>query len=552
MRRLVRVMMLALLPATAMSQQSATPLPSDVRREVVDRYNGPNEFRSIGRTEIGDAQDVQGNLAVLHGPLFIAGRVTGDVLVVNGDVILRPSARIHGDLLVVGGNVEGRSSSQIDGTTRIYRSPLVFREETDRIVAVDDEQRDADENWWRKLERHRQSGGNWTEALRVVQAGPYNRVEGLPIQLGPSLERRTSWGSLAFDGAAIVRTASSFASDKGDIGHTVRAEARIGHERGIGVGGRLFNVVDPIERWQLSNLETALAAFVVRRDYRDYFGRHGGNAYVTLYGARNLSLTGSFGEERWTSRGAHNPFTVFNGEHAWRANPPVDEGLFHIADLALKFDTRTDIDNPWSGWYVDADVEHGNGNTDYARGLFDIRRYNRLGPKAQLNMRVVLGGWMGGDELPLERRLSVDGPGAVPAYGFRGMPGDTDVGTCNRASGSVVAAQCDRIALAQVEYRGDLNLDFTGDWQDWPRRYRSAHGDISWVLFADAGRGWQVNSPISAQGLTYSTGSLPPLSTFRSDIGVGLDIAGIGLYAAKTMSSPDEPVKFFMRLRHRF
>jgi hypothetical protein len=59
------------------------------------------------------------------------------------------------------------------------------------------------------------------------------------------------------------------------------------------------------------------------------------------------------------------------------------------------------------------------GPTQYTRGLFDFRRYNRLGPDAQLNMRVVLGGWLGGDPLPLERRLSVDGPGALPGFDFQ-------------------------------------------------------------------------------------------------------------------------------------
>jgi hypothetical protein len=35
-------------------------------------------------------------------------------------------------------------------------------------------------------------------------------------------------------------------------------------------------------------------------------------------------------------------------------------------------------------------------------------------------------------------------------------------------------------------------------------------------------------------------------------VGVGLDIAGVGIYAAKAVSSSHEPVNFFVRLRHRF
>jgi hypothetical protein len=586
MHRRILTLLLGAWPAIAAAQRAVAPgsqaLPRDVRREVVDRWNGPNALRASTRTQIARGQAISGNVAVAGGPAVVAGHVTGNVLAVNADVLLEPTARIDGSLLVVGGEVEGQNLGRVGGVIRIYRQILVYHQDsTGRMAAVPNDTAvagsegaagGADESWWRRLE-HRHEG-NWTEALRVVQAGAYNRVEGLPIELGPALNRRTPWGSVRLDAAAVVRT-GSFNSANGDIGHDVRTEVRVGGERAVGVGGRLFDIVDPVESWQLSGLEAALAAFLARRDYRDYYQRHGGNAFVTLYGAPNLSLTGSYGEERWSSRELRNPFTLFNADQPWRPNPLVDEGLFHVATTSLTFDTRTDPDDPWSGWYVNGNIEYGRGSiaslapssdvraanpggdavTDYTRGLFDLRRYNRLGPNAQLNMRVVLGGWLGGDPLPLERRLSVDGPGAVPGYDFRsqrlGPP--PDVLTCSSAFVAGQPAECDRIALAQIEYRGDLRFDFTGAWggEDWPRHYHSAHGDVVWVLFADAGRGWRIGTP-PVEGLTYGAGEFPPLSSFRSDIGLGLDFAGIGIYAAKSASAPSEPVNFFVRLRHRF
>lgn len=571
MRRTLALVMLVASATTAPAQRDSVArpvLPRDVRREVTSRWNAPVALRSNGPLEIGAGREVGGDVAVLGGPLTIAGRVNGNVLAINSNVTLEAGARIDGDVLVVGGNLEGRYQARVDGSTRVYRDTLRYHQDADRIVA-DDDTGGGEENWWQRLE-HRHEG-NWTEALRIVQAGPYNRVEGLPIELGPVVHRLTPWGSVHADAAAVVRTGSSFDSDRGDVGHKLRGEVRLGRDHGIGVGGTLFNIVDPIERWQLTDLEVALAAFVAKRDYRDYFERHGGSAFVTLFGARNLDLTGEFGEERWSSRNLRNPLAIFRGDDAWRPNPFVDEGLFHIGTLSLRFDTRTDPDDPWSGWYMNANVEHGRGHltsvaptsqpmlfqasvgdaTEYTRGLVDLRRYNRLGPSAQLNMRVVLGGWLGGDQLPLERRLSVDGPGALPGYGFRELSIDRDVGTCS--AGILVPgrpAECDRIALAQVEYRGDLRLNFTGNWQDWPRHYRAAHGDVAWVMFADAGRGWNVDDPSRPEN--YGSAELPRLSTFRCDIGLGLDIAGIGVYAAKAVSHGSEPVNFFVRLRHRF
>jgi hypothetical protein len=557
----------SLIPGLAGAQRTppgpAATVPLEVRREAVARWNGPNAIRATRRLEIASAEEINGNVALRRGMLDVAGHVAGSVLAVNGSVRLRPTARIDGDILIVGGTLTGRDSARVGGSVRVFGDTIAYREEGERIVAVEDEAREPD-SWWRRLERH--ADGNHSEAVRVVQAGAYNRVEGLPISLGPMAHRLTPWGSFDADAAAITRT-GNFNSEHADVGHRLAGEVRFGRDRGIGLGGRVFNLVDPVEDWQLSDLETALAAVVVRRDYRDYYQRHGADGYITLYGARDLSLTGSYGVERWTARSAHNPFSLFHGGEPWRPNPRLDEGIFHIADIALGIDTRTDPDDPWSGWFVRADAEHGSGTIEspgltsgltprlgpvnYMRGFFDVRRYNRLGPDAQLNMRVVLGGLLGGDELPLERRLSVDGPGAVPGYDFHGSRAGIDVGTCN--AGVPIPgtpAECDRIALAQIEYRGDLRMDFSRIWGDWPRYYHGAHGDAVWVLFADAGRGWRVGSEDG--GLTYSRTSFPRLSTFRSDIGFGLDIQGIGVYAAKSLATPSEPVNFFVRLRHRF
>ena len=541
-------------------------LPAEVRRDVVDRWNGPNVVRGVGRIEIEAGREVTGNVAVSGGPLIIAGHVTGSVLGLNADVTLRSTARIDGELLVVGGAVEGRALARVAGAVRVYHEPLAYRVEADRIVALADSSGDT-ESWWRRLERRRDV--NRTEALRVVEAGPYNRVEGLPIGLGPIVHRLTPWGSFDVEAAAVVRTGTTFNSSQGDVGHKLRGEVRFGRDRGIGVGARMYDVVDPIESWQLTNLETALAAFLFRRDYRDYYQRHGTTGYITLYGAPDLSLTGSYGAERWSSRRVRNPFTLFRGGDPWRPNPPVDEGVFHVADIALAWDTRTDPLDPWSGWLINADVEHGRGSIDvpavssdpqsigrtglttYTRGFLDVRRYNRLGPSAQLNVRVVLGGWLNGDALPLERRLSVDGPGVLPGFDFRAVRGGRDVGTCSSGTGVPgAAAECERIAAGQIEYRGELHLGLTDNLEDYMRQYLSAHGGIAWVLFADAGRGWLLGP--SDGGLSYGNSALPPLSTFRSDLGLGVDLAGIGVYAAKSVSTPSEPVNFFVRLRHRF
>ena len=244
----------------------------------------------------------------------------------------------------------------------------------------------------------------------------------------------------------------------------------------------------------------------------------------------------------------------------------MDEGRFHVAKLTLRIDTRNDDFNPWAGWYLLADYERGTGMIDvlapaspgvrsssseptrYQRGFLDLRRYNRLGPTSSLNLRFVGGGWLSGDPLPLQRRLSIDGPGTIPGFDFR-VSGGTDVGTC--ATGPALPgrpAQCERISLAQLEYRSDIRLSFSdGDARSRRTRFRA---DGAWVFFADAGRGWLVNAPDNP--LNFRRSELPPLSSYRTDIGGGLDFDQFGIYLAKALSEPKEPLNVFLRVRHRF
>jgi hypothetical protein len=153
-----------------------------------------------------------------------------------------------------------------------------------------------------------------------------------------------------------------------------------------------------------------------------------------------------------------------------------------------------------------------------------------------------------GDPLPLERRLSIDGPGTVPGFDFR-SGGTDDVGTCATSSAPAGRpAQCERIGLAQLEYRSDLRISFS-DMRQGARRTRF-RADGAWIFFADAGRGWLVNAP--GTPLNYGRSDFPPLSTYRTDLGVGLDFDVLGIYAAKALSVPQEPLNVFLRVRHRF
>ncbi len=564
--RLCLVIALGCTPALASAQGGDTlvvrTLPGEVAREVVALYNATTTLRATEATEIPVDREVPGDVAVLNGPVVIAGRVRGRVLAINADVLLRKGARIDGDLLVVGGEVEGSEGATIGGELRVYHPPLRYTMDGTRLVAQV-EQPGTEEQWWRRFDRLGRDNAN---RLEVATAGVYNRAEGLPVRVGPVLYRDQGWGHLRFSAAAILRTASSFSSSTPDVGHVMLGELRIGRRFGVTLGGRLADQVEGVETWQLSDTEIGLASFLFHRDYRDYYGRHGGQLFAALRATEIADLTLSYGDERWSSREARDPWALSGNARAWRENPVVDAGRFHLVNVTLRVDTRNDTFNPWAGWYVLADYERGTGVIDvagpvslgvraaptgptrYQRASFDLRRYNRVNPTSALNLRVVLGGWVSGDPLPLERRLSIDGPGTVPGFDFR-SGGANDVGTCATAGAPAGRpAQCERVGLAQLEYRSDLRISVSERTSEGRRtRFRA---DGAWIFFADAGRGWLVNAPGSP--LNIGRHDFPSLSSYRTDIGAGLDFDLFGIYMAKALSVPQEPLNVFLRVRHRF
>jgi len=568
MRRFAFAFALLALPVAAAAQQRDTTLdgrtlPRDVVRDAVRLFNASGTFRATGALDVGAGRTIDGDVAVLDGPLTIAGHVTGVVLVINGDVTLAPTARLDRDLLVVGGGVRGQNSAYVGGEIRIYRDPLRFTRQGERITADDDAS--AADAWWRRFEPQRDVSGS---KIQVASAGAYNRVEGLPINLGPQIFRDFEGGSARLDAYAVLRTAGSFRSSDNDVGNNLHGEIRLGTGHGVLIGAGAYDLVSPVESWQLSSLETGLAAALFRRDYRDYFRRHGGTIEAGLFTGDRTTFTVSYADEHWSPRLDRNAWTLFRSSAPWRPNPNLDDADFHLVNATLRVDTRSDEENPWAGWYVLADLEHGTGRyralgltsvprsypagrpSRYDRGFVDVRRYNRVSRHAQINLRLVAGGWLSGDPLPLERRLSVDGYGALPGFEFRSPRAGADVATCTTGLAPVgYPAQCDRVALAQAEYRSDLHVHlFDWDDDDWVRPHLNADG--AWVLFLDAGRGWMVGN--SAAPMTYGSGSIPSFSSFRTDIGFGLDFNSVGVYLAKPLSAAGQPARVFIRLQHRF
>lgn len=552
-------------PESAGLHLTPPELPRAVVEEAVRFYNAPTTTHLVGRVRLPAGNAWVGNVVIRNGPAFIAGRVEGTVLILNGTVTLDSAARVTGDLIVIGGTVQGARES-VARSIQLYAEPLPYRLVGDTLVHAPDLARR-----FSLAARYVFGRGTSRTSLVLATGGTYNRVEGLPIVAGPTVDLALLHGVTLRGGAmGVFRTARSISGECCDLGYNVRAELRLGDRRPVSLTFRGFDLVTPVEDWGLHANEAGWEAFLVRRDYRDYYRDNGVGIRLGWQAEAPLALGLELRREHQGTLSARDPWTLSRTGRPWRPNPPIDNGHFTTVTPSVTLDTRNDRSQPTSGWYLRASFDIATsddarpaagfpsavrdsaallGEYRYTRAFFDLRRYNRLSSQGRLNLRLVLAGWTGGDPLPLQKRLSIGGPEPFPGYDFR------QVACSNQASGGAFAgtkvAACDRVIVLQAEYRGHVALRThynpeTGEGEGLGYVTRFLGGP-DFVVFGDAGQGWLVGA---GPGRVPS-GQLPNLDSWQADLGFGVDWGGFGVYLAKAVNA-GQPVRLTARLEHRF
>ncbi len=576
MRRFLWATLLLLLPAVVRAQDSVIVIdpdapPSDtllrggpppaVLAELIGTFNDSGTTRVEGDLSLPTGSVFEGRLAVHRGTLRIAGRVDGSVAVANGTLYLLPGAEVNGDILVVGGRLIASEGAVHTGSERVFWDAAPVLRTADGALVLRERRRPLGD-----LAAARASfqTGKIRTTLLLATGGTYSRVEGLPIVFGPSFEIRPSPRSaLRLDLRGTLRTTGSDESRlSGDFGYQARLELRSGL---FGAAGRLYSEAAAFEDQPLSLSENGWSAFLLQRDYRDWYERKGVGGLAWAYPVPSLRVEASIRRDNERSVRAANPWSLFRDSERWRRNPLVDDGHYTTLGLQLDFDTRNERLLPGTGWLLRARYEHSSSNDvapvqlpsgvrpeppiggGYAfdRLLLDFRRYSRITPSLRVNTRVRADGWIGGDRLPVQRRVSLGGPDILPGYDFRAFdcspPGFSDPSQ---------PALCDRTLSAQVEIRTRLGLDLGfrlrgPDGRRTGRFIGIEEADL--VFLADAGKGWLAGDGPGQ----VPVNRIPSFREWKLDVGVGLDTGEIGAYLAKGLTE-GESVKFLVRLQRRF
>jgi hypothetical protein len=372
-----------------------------------------------------------------------------------------------------------------------------------------------------------------------------------------------------------------FDLNEDDFGYALRIEQSLGGRNTVAVGGTLFSTVDPIEDWGITNLEASLTTFVLHEDYRDYYERRGFSAYAEVrLPYTPVDFRAEYFDEDHDFMPVVSPWSITKNDDPWREQPLVAEGSVRFLEGSLTVDTRNDLSDPTDGWLIRASARRGLGGdlfipahfvsaegpadtvdpqefeTDFLTGFLDLRGYLRINPGASLNLRGVLGGALNEVPLPPQYQHALGGPGSLPGHHtFQQDCGAREVTRVfdHQAEGGVIRSDvfpsygCDRFALFQAEFRGNLFLDWGLGWDDerdpWEDDwswYPNIDFSPNWAAFFNAGQAWNIDSDET---------------DMLMDVGVGILFGDLGVYFAYPLTedgSGDRDGNFFIRLSRRF
>jgi cytoskeletal protein CcmA (bactofilin family) len=462
-----------------------------------------------GDTEIAEGDTIQGDLVVKYGTLTVRGAVNGDILVVNGSIVIKSTAHIKGNVRSMNGSIIKDDGAIVEGyTEQSSKSKYDRRKKTARVRYS-----------------HTFKPYYWIEQPLDDDnfLFRYNRVEGLFLGLGS--QKKFYW-----DGDKKITGFGSFGY--GFAMHKWRLQLGLDRQFLISdgvlfeTGGEVHSSTDTKDEWRMNLGENNLAALFFREDFRDYFQREGFSVHTARYtkdGDISTMVDARYNADRYKSLYKEANWALFGGDRVFRSNPFINEGMIRSISLTAGVSTLEKYRNRSEGWDLYGRAEYGGknmgGDFDFNQVIIDMKRFQQLSDYDQISIRVRVGS-LEGDPI-LQKTFELGGANTMPAYGFKEFAGN-------------------RMVLGNLEYQ--LEGETIDDVFFWPH-------SLNLILFGDAG----ATTSASTKKAVYDGFDNITTSMIKSDIGFGFgwNEAGARLgFAWRTDKSA--PVAIFFRLNRAF
>lgn len=360
-------------------------------------------------TVLAKGDTVSRDVLLLEATARIAGRVDGDIYVVDGDLFLRTEGSIGGDVVVLGGGFYDSGLAEIEGvlTYRPNERVRVRPTEGDFEIVMEMEERSSFVGFFPGLPTYQRVDG------LTVGVGGLVRVASLPGR--PELEM----------GGAYKTAGGGFGDFGGRFSWYVSDQVRIGF-----LGGRETR---SNEDWSRPLWYNSLSHLVAGIDNRDYYSAEYIGAEIELISldpapwedSPNWSWTFATGWEDAESLPASDVKVLFGGgsQEISNQNPAIDDGTFFLIQSGFEWSKISSGSKVGFGFGLEAGLgtkspAELSSSFVMAEGRYSTRRTTSWGHLVNVFaiMRIDMAG-----TLPRQRYSTIGGIGTVPTIPLRGL-----------------------------------------------------------------------------------------------------------------------------------
>lgn len=252
------------------------------------------------------------SVIVLGSDAAVASTIHGDLIVVEGDLFLRPGARVDGRVVVYGGGVYDSQQATVRGDRLAFRDVHFDIDSTGEGIALD----------YRPAARIEGPGVVTLPAVYGLRLPTYTRVDGLSLPWGPRVD--------VGDGRLVVDPTVTYRSDIGAFDLGIHARAQMGAAWSLEVSGERGTFTN--DDWIRSDLANSLTVLLAGDDQRNYWraDRIEGRLARTWSGTPGqVALWGGGRTERDWSIAAGGPWSLTRRSARSgivRFNPLVERG----------------------------------------------------------------------------------------------------------------------------------------------------------------------------------------------------------------------------------
>ncbi len=421
------------------------------------------------------------HVVVKQATLRIAGTVEGNVVALDGDVLVDSTAVVTGNITAVNGWVTLQPGARVDG---------IIRETTWETVS---EPIEPETETWLYVPHPVMPPPGFPKNRQFILR--YNRVEGVFIGL-QNLPTYPTHHPLQL----LWHVGYGFASKSGQYLLGLQRQFPLSRSSFWNVGFQGYRQTAVRDDWRLSEVENSLVAFFFNEDYLDYYQKEGGSIFTSLVVSPYLLLRGEYAEERHRELPVVTDWAVWGRTKQFR--PALALGdyarFYRLFRLQGVVQTRARY---WRGQalpFLQLQFWWENAPANW----MEAWAYQRLEAQAVLNLplswadrlRLRLRGGSASGALPPQRLFLLGGFSTLRGYAFNAFQGN-------------------RYLLANVEYQ--IANDLVDDL------LFGLDADI--VIFLDSGAAWWVDDERSLW--QWEVDGVP----FNTDVGIGIGDAGDGL-----------------------